>query len=68
MNTAQESTYLDLTVNTSDAAAAAANSDNSAAGETVSLIFPDADRRRGSDSASHLSSRYLGTFLGYILE
>ena len=47
MNTAQESTYLDLTVNTSDAAAV--NSDTSAAGETVSLIFPDADRRHGSD-------------------
>ena len=71
----QESTYLDLTVNTSDAAAAAANaaanvtaansSENSSGGggETVSLIFPDADRRTQWEDAFSQVKRRLGEYL-----
>ena len=57
----QESTYLDLSVNTSDANVTATNSENSSGGgggETVSLIFPDADRRtQWEDSFSQVKRR-----------
>ena len=65
----QESTYLDLTVNPSDAAAAAAaaaanSSENSSGGgETVSLIFPDADRRTQWEDAFSQVKRRLGEYV-----
>ena len=57
----QESTYLDLTVNANVGSNENSTAgENSSGGETVSLIFPDAERRTQWEDAFSQVKRRLG--------
>ena len=59
----QESTYLDLTVNTNVGSNDNSGENTGGGGETVSLIFPDAERRTQWEDAFSQVKRRLGELL-----